>query len=302
MLKTRVNGEIWLVTQPDHGRIAGYLAAHWGNAQFQAPGRHGSAADPERLRDETVFAIAQHDNGWWEWEAAPDLSDADGLPLGLAEVLKNQRDGMNRWRQGLRRFVDHPYANLLISHQAYWLYAARVLPDADPAFAHPLFWKGSPERLYPGGREEPLKFMAELEALRGPWIERLRSDPATADWVEPDNVLPHARLLQICDGLSLALCSDLIPARSGPARGFGEDAFELANVPRRGWDDRVTMTFTPRGGLRIEVSPYPFDVDPLPVAAPVLIAAAGDEKPVHFHTWREARLPRAVEFCYVSPD
>jgi hypothetical protein len=300
MLKTRVGDEIWLVTQPDHGQVAGYLAAHWGNDEFKRPGHYGRTADPERLRDETVFAIAQHDNGWWEWEAAPELSDADGLPLGLAEVLKSQQDGMNRWRNGLRRFPDHAHANLLISWQAYWLYAARVLADADPAFAHPLFWKGSPERLYPGGREEPLKFMAELEAQRVPWIERLRSDPATADWAEPENLLPHARLLQICDGLSLALCSNLIPARSGPTRGLGEDAFELANVPRGGWDDRATLTFTPRGGRRIEVSPYPFDLDPLPVVVPVRALGAGEERPRHFHTWRETRAPRAVGFEYVS--
>jgi hypothetical protein len=30
MLKTLANGRVWLVTQPDHGKIAGYLASHWG--------------------------------------------------------------------------------------------------------------------------------------------------------------------------------------------------------------------------------------------------------------------------------
>ena len=299
MLKTLADGEVWLVTQPDHGQIAGYLAAHWGNRDFRRPGHYGTGADPERLRAEIVFAIAQHDNGWWEWEAEPDLSAVDGLPLGLAEVLKNQQEGMNRWRQGLRRFARSPYANLIISRHAYWLYAARALPDPDPDFLHPLFWQGSPQRLYPGGLEAQLKFMAELEQLQGPWIERLRSDPQTAGWTDPIDILPATRLLQICDGLSLALCSDLIPARSGQTKGLGEDAFELHDVPRGGWNDRVTLSFTPRGQRRIEVVPYPFDIDPLPVAAPVLIANLGD-KPAHFHTWRQAMRPQAVEFRYVS--
>src|ERR1700721_186716 len=99
MLKTLANGQVWLVTQPDHGKIAGYLASRWGNRDFRRPGHHGGAADPERLRAEIVFAIAQHDNGWWEWEAAPDLSPVDGLPLGLAGVLKNPREGVTLWRK-----------------------------------------------------------------------------------------------------------------------------------------------------------------------------------------------------------
>jgi len=37
MLKTLLDGRIWLVTQPDHGRLAGQLAAHWGSAHGFAP-------------------------------------------------------------------------------------------------------------------------------------------------------------------------------------------------------------------------------------------------------------------------
>jgi hypothetical protein len=241
-----------------------------------------------------------HDNGWWEWEAAPDLSPVDGLPLGLAEVLKNPQEGMNRWRQGLRRFAKSPFANLLISRHAYWLYGARALPHPDPAFAHPLFWKGSPQRLYPGSLEEPMRFMAELEHLQQPWIDILQSDPETACWTEPVEILPSTRLLQICDGMSLALCSDLIPAKSGQTMGFGQDEFELHDVPRGGWNDHVTLRFTPRGQRRIELSPYPFDIDPLPVMVPVTIVKPADERPDYFQTWWQATIPQAVEFHYVS--
>ena len=247
MLKTQRGEHVWLETQPDHGQIAGYLAAHWGNDQFRSAGNYAKVADSGRLRSETVFAIAEHDNGWWEWEATPDLSDRDSLPMGLGEVLKFQQAGMDRWRNGLRRFPRNPYANLLISHHAYWLYAARALPDPDPAFTHPLFWKGSPEKIYPGSREEPLNFIAELERLQSEWTETLCADPATIDWVAPDHLLPHARLLQLCDGMSLALCSALIQAKSGETKGLGEDEFELHDVPRSSWNDRVTLRIMPRG-------------------------------------------------------
>ncbi len=62
--------------------------------------------------------------------------------------------------------------------------------------------------------------------------------------------LPHR-----CDGLSLALCSALIPAASGTTRGMSNDAFEFRDVPRAGWEDRVTITVTPLGGGRIALDP-----------------------------------------------
>jgi hypothetical protein len=300
MLKTIKDGKLWLVTQPDHGQVAGYLAARWGNSQFTHPGHYSSVPNPKRLRAETVFAIAQHDNGWWEWETTPDLSLDDGMPLGLAEVLQDQAAGMSRWRNGLSRFKNAAYANLLISRHAYWLYAIRALPDPDPAFTHPLFWKGSPEKLYPGSREAPLKFIAELEQLQAQWIKTLRADRATAAWVEPENLKPHERLLQLCDGLSLALSSALIPARTGETKGLGADEFELHDVPRRDWQDRVTIQVTPRGAGRIELDPYPFDLDPLPILMPARIIPLPAEKPEHFQAWWHSRLPQRIEYQLIS--
>ena len=300
MLKTIKDGNLWLVTQPDHGQAAGYLAAHWGgHAGFTRPGYYESG-NHERLRAETIFAIAQHDNGWWEWEATPDLSPEDGMPLGLAEVLKDQAAGMSRWRNGLSRFKHAAYANLLISRHAYWLYAIRALRDPDPAFTHPLFWKGSPEKLYPGSRQAPLKFIAELEELQAQWIKTLRSDRATAAWVEPGNLQPHERLLQLCDGLALALSSALIPARTGETKGLGADAFELHDVPRRSWMDRVTIQVTPVGQGRIELDPYPFDLDPLPVLLPARVIPLPVEKPDPFHAWWQAQLPQPITFQLLS--
>ena len=51
MLKTSRDGKQWFVTQPDHAEVAGYLAAHWGNDDFAAPGYFASVADPERLHE-----------------------------------------------------------------------------------------------------------------------------------------------------------------------------------------------------------------------------------------------------------
>ncbi len=300
MLKTRKDGTLWLVTQPDHAQVAGYLAAHWGNDDFARPGSYADAPDPERLRADTVLAVAQHDNGWWEWDATPELSGDDGFPLGLADVLRNQQDGMSRWRTGLRRFKSCPYANLVISYHPYWLYAAKTLADPDPAFIHPLFWKGSPEKLFPGERQEALDFLAEMETLQQQWIDVLRADPERAAWVDPEHVKPHARLLQLLDGVSLSICSALIPATSGEARGLGEDEFELRDVPRREWSDRVTIRVTPAGDRRIVLDPYPFDRDPLTVPVPVRIFDPSVDGSTRFQTWWHAKPVELIDFRYCS--
>ncbi len=120
MLKTEYKDKIYFITQPDHAKVSGFLAAHWGNDEFARPGYYSDSPDPEKLRAETVLGIAEHDNGWWEWEASPE-PDLDGLPKGLTAVLKNQQEGMNRWRIGIPRLSEkHTYASLLISYHAYW--------------------------------------------------------------------------------------------------------------------------------------------------------------------------------------
>lgn len=300
MLKTARNGSTWLVTQPDHGEIAGYLAAHWGREDFARPGGFSAVADPGRLRSEFVLATAQHDNGWWEWEADPDLAEADGLPAGLGEVLRSQQVGMDRWRKGLGRLRSHPYASLLISHHAHWLYAIRTEARPDPAFVHPLFWNRPSGDLFRGSRRAEVEFLRELAERRSRWIAELRRDDRTARWVESETLHPHARLLQLLDGLSLSLCSALIPARSGETRGLGEDPFELRDVPRRSWDDRVTIDVRPLGGRRIALDPYPFDLDPLPVPVTARVFDRSEERGSEFHGWWNAQPPEVITFHYTS--
>jgi hypothetical protein len=132
MLKTQVNREYWCIEQPDHGVIAGYLAAHWGNREFRRPEHFAPTSFPGSLRDEVVLGVAQHDNGWWEWEATPELSSSSGLPLDLMDIFQAQQEGMSRWRRGIPRFAEtQPYAGLLTSFHAYTRGSGHCwLPDA----------------------------------------------------------------------------------------------------------------------------------------------------------------------------
>jgi len=269
MLKSQRNGRFWCITQPDHGAIAGYLAAHWGNDTFVRPGYFADAPDAERLRAETIFGIAQHDNGWWEWEASPHLSEGDGLALDLFDVLQDQQEGMNRWRRGIPRFArTHPYGSLLTSEHARWLYVPRCGDGMDPAFIHPLYWKGLPALYESEAMTAGRKFLDEVEGFQSELKAMLAGSSDTECWLADEHFQPHARLLQLLDGLSLSLCSGWIKPREGESLGPGRNAFPLKDVPRTGWHDRVELDVQPVGENRIRIDPYPFDIDPLPVTVP----------------------------------
>lgn len=264
MLKTTIGDEIWLVQQPDHARVSGYLAAHWGDANgFRRPG-HDGGEEAKRWREEVVVAVAQHDNGWWEWEASPPINPDDGLPIGLSDVARRDPGaGFDRWRLGAPRFAEQrPYASLLISLHAYHLYAFAfddLAADLDDGLRHPLFAGRDDAFQLVHDAQRTRAFLTEQRAQQQALIDRIREDAAFAGALAPERLKPHARLVQMLDAMSLLLCFG------------GGEARKLADAPRRGWDDRVTIQWRPAGERRIVCDPYPFDVDPLPVLLPARI-------------------------------
>lgn len=307
MLRTKHKDNIYFITQPDHAAVSGYFAAHWGNDEFMRPGYYAPSKDPEQLRAETVLGIAEHDNGWWEWEASPK-TDSDGLPRGLTAVLKNQEEGMNRWRLGIPRLSEkHPYASLLISYHAYWLYAHSSRAETNEAFIHPLFWKGTDlyaEDSKPGlegeALENALKFVEEVRGLQESLKSQINANENKNDWLSDGNLLPHARLIQLLDGLSLSICSNLIPASDGESKGLGQDEFNLLSVPRKSWDDRVPMKVYPKGERNIGLDPYPFDLDPLRVSVPTRIVEGPADKPLCLYPFWHSIPLQLIEYEFSS--
>ena len=270
MLKTKRGQRIWLITQPAHADLAGQMAAHWGNEDFAAPGHFTKSPDPKRLRGEVVLAVAEHDNGWWEWEADPPLSADDGLPQGLGEVLEHPAAGLDRWRLGIPRLAErHPYASLIIGDHAYWLYATQFNPDPPAEFTH-MLQRG--QAIYPSALEkEARRFLADVRHMQEEFRVRLEKDPLWEVSLEPEHRKPHARLLQTLDALSLALCSCVIKPVESEAKGIGEDHIIFTEVPRRNWADRVSLEVKPLGDGRIIIDQYPFDESPLTVTVPARV-------------------------------
>jgi len=73
----RDDGDDWLlIPQVEHARLAGKVAAVWGNGRFDR------LPAPERL----VPAIAHHDDGWRSWPQAPEIDPQSGRPRNFNEM------------------------------------------------------------------------------------------------------------------------------------------------------------------------------------------------------------------------
>ena len=76
MLRLESETGWWLVTHPDHARLAGAFAERWGNDLFLSP-------EP---RPNVLKGIARHDDGWLARDAAPQIT-RQGKPSAFSVEL-----------------------------------------------------------------------------------------------------------------------------------------------------------------------------------------------------------------------
>ncbi len=95
-----------LVTQSDHARLAADLLR-----LFRLP----ELLEHPR-RELLLRAVAEHDNGWWEADAAPRLDAKGATALDFRDLATDLRQEI--WRRGVERFAtESPYlAALLATH------------------------------------------------------------------------------------------------------------------------------------------------------------------------------------------
>jgi len=121
MIVVRRPAELLLVTQPDHAQFA---------AQLLALRRLDGLGDHPR-RDDILFAVREHDNGWREADSVPHL-DERARPLDFRDVPPGLRQEV--WLRGVLRYSEsHPHAALLIAEHARRLHQDRS-GDGWPGF------------------------------------------------------------------------------------------------------------------------------------------------------------------------
>jgi len=230
----------WLVTHPDHARLAGRFAEAWGNALFRKP-------EP---RARVLHGIASHDDGWATRDAHPSIT-RQGKPAAFSVELVGKYSAFEEIdladylavRERAVRIVaeDDAYAGLLIAMHTYNLLTAHadrttIAPEQLP--------------LLDSFLESQRAYQAELRAK----IEA--DDSLTALEKSGATIEEHFRLLQACDYLSLLTCvAYSLPAHllhPLPLEGGGESTIAVEAV-------------TPR---EFRLEPWPFEAESLTFAYP----------------------------------
>jgi hypothetical protein len=169
MLRMETETGWWLITHPDHARLAGDFAAAWGNGQFRRP-------EP---RARVLKAIACHDDGWAARDAHPGVT-RQGRPAAFSTELVGKysafeeidlADYLAVRDRAVRTIAEQDaYAGLLIS-----MHTSSLLTDhADRATIAP---------------QGLVLLDAFLERLRG-YQDELRAAIATDASLAPERGLP----------------------------------------------------------------------------------------------------------------
>jgi hypothetical protein len=111
IVRTLATEQLLCINQTSHALMAAELCRQWGNAEFAKPAPY----------EVVMSAIAQHDNGWYEWESAPEV-DAEGAPLAFIPGPPYW-EKIPIWQKGIdRAAAQHPYMGLLVSRHDTLLY------------------------------------------------------------------------------------------------------------------------------------------------------------------------------------
>ena len=235
MLRLETETGWWLVTHPDHARLAGSFAEHWGNDRFLRP-------EP---RANVLKGIARHDDGWAVRDASPQIT-RQGKPSAFSTELVGKYSAFEEIdladylavRDRAVRLVaeEDAYAGLLISMHTYSLLndhadrstiAAEQLPLLDQFLE---------------------KQRAFQQALR---LQIIANASFAPEEKTQSAIFDHFRLLQATDNLSLITCVD-----------FSAPANLLHPLPLR--DGNYTTVHVRSAGSRhLVLDPYPFDQDSL---------------------------------------
>jgi hypothetical protein len=230
MLRMESNTGWWLITHPDHARLAGAFATAWGNDMFRKP-------EP---RARVLHGIASHDDGWKERDAHPVVT-RQGKPSAFSTELVGKYSAFEEIdladylavRERAVRMIaeEDPYAGLLIAKHTYNL----LTEHADRSTI-------DPEQL-------PLldAFLESQRVYQRELLNAIQDDvQLTQAEKDPQMIEEHFRLLQACDNLSLLTCV-----------AFAATADLLHPLPLNdGGSAKVSVT--PIAPRHFQLNPWPF--------------------------------------------
>jgi Protein of unknown function (DUF3891) len=230
MLRLETESGWWLITHPDHARLAGDFAKKWGNDRFVAP-------EPRRP---VLLGISTHDDGWEARDARPQIT-RQGLPSAFSSELVGKYSAFEEidladYLAVRERAVSvvaeaDPYAALLVSLHTYNLLTERADRSTISIEQLPL-----------------LDTFLERQRLRQQDLySKLSEDPSySATETSWPRIQDHFKLLQATDNLSLLSCVDY----RKPASLI--HALPIANA------SHCSIAVESLGARHFRLAPYPF--------------------------------------------
>jgi Protein of unknown function (DUF3891) len=230
MLRMESKSGWWLITHPDHARLAGEFAAAWGNARFRKPEPRGCV----------LKGIACHDDGWAARDEHPSVTRL-GKPSAFSTELVGKYSAFEEIdleeylavRERAVRMIaeEDSYAGLLISMHTYSLLSAH----ADRS------------TIAPEGLARLDAFLDRQRAYQGELHEAIAANTSlTAKEKAEETIVEHFRLLQACDNLSLLACV-----------AFASPAHLLHPLPLNG-GGASKVEVLPVGPRHFRLEPWPF--------------------------------------------
>jgi hypothetical protein len=195
MIVRPADGVLQAITQPDHAALAGRIMSHW-----------TALADHPR-RAPILLAVAEHDNGWQEPDAAPLIDPASGRVADFMTAPIAVRQGV--WPRAVARLASDPWAAGLVAQHAAFVYSRF---RGDPA------WAG---------------FFAEMEASRDAHVR--------AGSRRLDELFEDYAFVRLGDLISLTFCAGWTDEQDHAGYRVRRDGAHLTVTPDP--FDRRTIAF-----------------------------------------------------------
>ena len=234
------NESLVLVLQTDHSRIAGLLAAHWGNDKFARLNPYASM----------VLAAQEHDSGWWDWEIKPTLNE-QGYPSDYIGSIKHLGQGvwLDLYRRAIERLAQRDlYAAYFVSmHGEGLLTRGMGLLPSMPDYT---------------GDTAVQKFIAQQKELRAGWLPTLQKNQTLAASTTETQLWTNFNLMEVFDQFAQFVCNRY-PLNSQARKNGPTNTLSGLTVPVAPDGPNETLTIDVQNETDAVVRPFPFDANPL---------------------------------------
>jgi hypothetical protein len=190
MVQTAPEGEKhFVMTMLEHMELCAQMARAYGNERFEALYPY----------DEVLYAVANHDRGWDDYDQQPIVDPQSGLPFIMAKTPPNEAVKTNKGSPDFNE-AHHPYSGLLSSMHTWGLYNkrygfSRFMLRARPGTTS-IPVAESNRTMIDGMLDGEIKRQDKLKA-------KLAESPATRNLIEDRHLFQNYKQLQFFDTLSL---------------------------------------------------------------------------------------------------